>query len=150
MATNEIYKYGDWLTVPVPADALPGDPVVFGTGTLIPGVIEVLFKPELPELAGYVRIPQVPNGNEDGTAVDTSIVEVPADTVFGSVAFRGVWAFDLGEDVPTIGDPVYFTAGAGTAAGTLSLTGPGDGVWGHVHNVGHDGNVHVRLAPVLL
>lgn len=148
MATNEIYRLGDYLTVPVPADALPGDPVVWGDA--IPGVIHALYKPELPEVPGYIRVPTVPNGNESGEAVDPTVVEVPADTVFGSVAFRGVWAFDLGDTVPTIGDPVYFTAGSGAAAGTLSLTGPGDGIYGHVHNVGHDGNVHVRLAAVLL
>ena len=149
MATNEIYRLGDYLTVPVPADAEPGDPVVFGDA--IPGVIEVLYKPDLPDLPGYITVPRVPNGNESGEAIDTEVVEIPADHVFGSVAFRGVWAFDLGDTVPTIGDPVYWSEGTGATPGTLSLAAAGaDGIFGHVHNVGHDGNVHVRLAAVLL
>lgn len=148
MATNEIYKYGDWLTVPVPSDAVPGDPVVWGGA--IPGVVQVLFKPELPPLAGYIAVPQVPNGNESGEAINSD--HLPADTVFGSVSFTGVWAFDIDEDTSTvaIGDPVFFTAGAGTAAGTLSFAGPGDGIYGHVHNRDYNGNVHVRLAATLL
>jgi hypothetical protein len=147
MATNEIHRYGHWLTVPVPADAEAGDPVVFGEA--IPGVVQVAYKPERPEVPGYIALPRIPNGNESGEALDEDLM--PEDSVFGSVAFLGVWAFDLGDVTPTIGDPVYFTAGTGTAVGTLGLTAGGaDGVYGHVTNMGHDGNVHVRLASVLL
>lgn len=147
MATNEIYKYGHWLTVPVPTDAVPGDPVLWGDA--IPGVIQVLHKAELPDLPGYITVPQVPNGNESGEAIDPALM--PADSVFGSVAFIGVWAFDLGDaSAVTIGDPVFVTQAVGTAAATLSLAGPGDGIFGHVHNVDYNGNVHVRLAAVLL
>lgn len=148
MATNEIYKYGHWLTVPVPSDAVPGTPVVWGGA--IPGVVQALFKPELPEVAGYIRVPNVPNGNESGEAIDEALL--PDDSVFGSVAFVGVWAFDLGDaSAAAIGDPVYFTAGSGATPGTLSLAAGGaDGIYGHVHNLDYNGNVHVRLAATLL
>jgi len=156
MATNEIYKYGDWLTVPVPTNAVPGSPVLFGEGdAAIPGVVHALFKAPLPDVPGYITIPTIPNGNEDGedlADLENSPALRPDDMVFGSVAFRGVWAFDLGDDLTavTIGDPVYITRGTAPAASTLSLTAGGDGIYGHVHNVGFDGNVHVRLAAVLL
>lgn len=147
MATNEIHRYGHWLTVPVPADAESNDPVVFGGA--IPGVVQEVYKPERPAVPGYVALPRIPNGNEDGSDIDPDLM--PADSVFGSVAFLGVWAFDLGDVTPEIGSPVYFTEGTGGAPGTLSLTAGGaDGIYGHVTNLGHDGNVHVRLASVLL
>lgn len=140
MATNEIKKYGDWLTVPVPADAVAGDPIVFGEGTGIPGVIQVMYQEDLPDLPGYITIPRVPNGNEDGTAIDEALM--PADTVFGSVAFRGVWAFEIeGADTVALGAAVYFGAGA------LSLAAGGV-QFGHVTNRGTDGRLHVRLAAV--
>jgi len=140
MATNEIKKYGDWLTVPVPADAEAGDPVVFGEGAGIPGVIQVMYQEELPDLPGYITIPRVPNGNEDGSAIDDGLL--PADTVFGSVAFRGVWAFEIEDaDTVTLGAAVYFEDG------DLSLTAGGV-LYGHVTNRGTDGRLHVRLAAV--
>lgn len=140
MATNEIKKYGDWLTVPVPAAAEAGDPVIFGEGTGIPGVIQVKKQDELPDLPGYITIPRVPNGNEDGTAIADGLM--PEGTVFGSVAFRGVWAFEIeGADTVTLGAAVYFDGGE------LSLTAGGV-QFGHVTNRGTDGRLHVRLAAV--
>lgn len=140
MATNEIHKYGDWLTVPVPEDAEAGDPIIFGDAPGIPGVIQVMYQPELPELPGYIAIPRVPNGNESGEDIDDDLM--PADSVFGSVAFRGVWAFEIdGADTATIGDAVYLSGD------TLAL-GSGDALFGHVTNRATDGRLHVRLAAV--
>lgn len=140
MATNEIHKYGDWLTVPVPADAEAGDPVIFGDAPGIPGVIQVMYQAELPDLPGYITIPRVPNGNTTGEDIDPTLM--PADSVFGSIAFRGVWAFEIaGADTATIGDAVYLSGD------TLAL-GAGDAFFGHVTNRATDGRLHVRLAAV--
>lgn len=140
MATNEIYRYGDWLTVPVPDDAAVGDPVVWGGGAGIPGVIQVMYVPERPEIPGYEALPVATGFNESGEAIDPNLI--PEGTVFGSVAFRGVWAFEIeGGDTVEIGAPVYFTDGE------LSLTAGGV-LYGHVHNRGTDGRLHVRLAAV--
>lgn len=140
MATNEIHKYGDWLTVPVPEDAVAGDPIIFGDAPGIPGVIQVKYEEELPDLPGYIAIPRVPNGNETGDDIDDGLR--PEDMVFGSVAFRGVWAFEIdGADSATIGDAVYLSGD------TLAL-GSGDALYGHVTNRATDGRLHVRLAAV--
>lgn len=140
MATNEIHKYGDWLTVPVPNDSVAGDPIIFGGESGIPGVIQVKHEEELPDLPGYITIPRVPNGNETGEDIDETLM--PADSVFGSVAFRGVWAFEVeGADTATIGDAVYLTAG-----NTVALAGTA--LFGHVTNRATDGRLHVRLAAV--
>ncbi len=140
MATNEIHKYGDWLTVPVPEDAVAGDPIIFGDAPGIPGVIQVKYEEELPDLPGYIAIPRVPNGNETGDDIDDGLR--PDDMVFGSVAFRGVWAFEIdGADSATIGDAVYLSGD------TLAL-GSGDALYGHVTNRATDGRLHVRLAAV--
>lgn len=140
MATNEIHKYGDWLTVPVPEDAVAGDPIIFGDAPGIPGVIQVKYEEELPDLPGYIAIPRVPNGNETGDDIDDGLR--PDGMVFGSVAFRGVWAFEIdGADSATIGDAVYLSGD------TLAL-GSGDALYGHVTNRATDGRLHVRLAAV--
>lgn len=140
MATNEIHKYGDWLTVPVPEAAVPGDPIVFGDASGIPGVIQTMYQADLPDLPGYITIPRVPNGNETGEEIDETLM--PAGMVFGSVAFRGVWAFEIeGAETAAIGAAVYLT-------GTDLVLGSGDAFFGHVTNRGTDGRLHVRLAAV--
>lgn len=142
MATNEIKRYGDWLTVPVPDDAESGEPILFGEGAGIPGVIQEMYRPELPDIPGYITLPRVPNGNEDGSAIDEDLM--PEDSVFGSVAFRGVWAFEIdGGDTVTLGAAVYITG-----ARALTLTAGGNTLFGHVTNRGTDGRLHVRLAAV--
>lgn len=140
MATNEIFRYGDWLPVPVPEDAEVGDPVVWGDEAPIPGVIQVMYQPERPEIPGYEAYPVFTGFNESGADIDPGLM--PADSVFGSVAFRGVWAFEIeGAEGATLGDAVYFNGGELTLAS-------GGVLYGHVHNRGTDGRLHVRLAAV--
>ena len=101
---------------------------------------QVMYQAELPDLPGYITIPRVPNGNTTGEDIDPTLM--PADSVFGSVAFRGVWAFEIaGADTATIGDAVYLSGD------TLAL-GAGDALFGHVTNRATDGRLHVRLAAV--
>lgn len=141
MATNEIYRYGDWLTVPVPDDAQVGDPIAWGTSTPVPGVIQVMYVPERPEIPGYEAYPVMTGFNESGAAIDPTLM--PDGSVFASVAFCGVWAFEVAnaEDV-TIGDPVYLGDGA-----LSTIDEAVDSMlYGHVHNRGTDGRLHVRLA----
>lgn len=140
MATNEIYRYGDWLTVPVSEDAAVGDPVVWGEAPGIPGVIQVMYVPERPEIPGYEAYPVMTGFNESGADIAEGLL--PEGTVFGSVAFRGVWTFEIegAEDVE-LGAAVYYEDGE------LSLTAGGV-FFGHVHNRGTDGRLHVRLAAV--
>jgi predicted RecA/RadA family phage recombinase len=50
MATNELYKYGDWISLPVPADLASGAPVLVG------------------HLAGVAQTKEGEGGNADGFA----------------------------------------------------------------------------------
>ena len=136
MATNEIHKYGDWLPVPVPADAEVGNPIIFGDAPGIPGVIQVMYQASPTRRVITIRAcPTATPWHDDPTLM-------PADSVFGSVAFRGVWAFEIdGADTATIGDAVYLSGD------TLAL-GAGDALFGHVTNRATDGRLHVRLAAV--
>ena len=139
MATNEIFRYGDWLTVPVPEDAEVGDAVVWGDVAPIPGVIQVMYGPERPEIPGYEAYPVFTGFNESGADIDPTLM--PTGSVFGSVAFRGVWAFEIeGADTATLGDAVYYNDGLTLASGGV--------LYGHVQNRGTDGRLHVRLAAV--
>lgn len=137
MATNEINKYGDWLTVPVPEDATSGDPVLFAGS--VPGVVQVAYEPDREDIPGYEALPTQTGFNESGAAIGDLM---PSGMKFASVAFRGVWAFEItGSGDATIGDAVYYSGGE------LSLSGgEGAGAFGHVINRGTDGRLHVRLA----
>lgn len=139
MATNEINKYGDWLTVPVSEDAVSGDPVLFAGS--IPGVVQVAYEDERPEIPGYEALPTQTGFNESGAAIGGLM---PDGMKFASVAFRGVWAFEIdGAGDATIGDAVHYSDGE------LSLSGgEGSSAFGHVINRGTDGRLHVRLAAV--
>lgn len=138
MATNEINKYGDWLTVPVPEDAVSGDPVLFAGS--VPGVVQVAYEAEREEIPGYEALPPQSGFNESGSAIGDLM---PSDMKFASVAFRGVWAFEIsGGSDATIGDTVYYSDGELT----LSSGGGDNSAYGHVINRGTDGRLHVRLA----
>lgn len=145
MATNEIHKYGHWLTLPVNEDAQPGDPVVFGGK---PGVVHVIYQPQLPEIEGYVARPVLTGGNESGADIDATLL--PAGTVFASVALIGVWAFAVDEDTTTvleIGTPVYYNAAGNGGRGTVESSGTV--AYGLVTNRGTDGRHHVLLTTDL-
>lgn len=140
MATNEINRYGYWLSVPVREDAESGSPIVFGSR---PGVVQNIHKPEREPIPGYVALPPQSGFNLSGERLDDDNL-LPEGTVFASVAFVGVWAFEIeGADTVTLGDAVYYN----TADDTLSL-GSGDVLYGHVVNRGTDGRLHVLLAGV--
>jgi len=136
MATNEINKYGHWLSVPVRDDAQSGDPVVFGGR---PGVVQVAYTPEREPIPGYVALPAQSGFNLSGQELENQDM-LPEGTKFASVAFIGVWAFEIEGDSVTFGDAVYYDGGTDT----LSLTG--DTLFGHVVNRGTDGRLHVLLA----
>lgn len=137
MATNEINKDGWYLSVPVPETKNVGDPVVVGGS---PAVIQNMYKPEREPIPGYAAFPQLNGFNLDGSELPTGLM--PPNTVFASVAYKGVWAFEItGADTVTLLDPVYYNAGE------LTLTAGGE-LFGHVVNRGTDGRLHVRLASV--
>lgn len=147
MATNEIHKYGQWLTLPVNDDAESGDPVVFGGK---PGVVQVIHQPDRDPIPGYVALPVMSGGNESGEAIDADLL--PADTVFASVALIGVWAFSVDEDDETvleIGTPVYYDAAGNGGRGTVVTTAGGNAPYGLVTNRGTDGRHHVLLTTDL-
>lgn len=137
MATNEIHKYGHWLTIPVPVDLTPGSAYLFGGDT--PCVIQVIHQAERPEIPGYEALPVMSGGNEDTSKIDPALIPdggAPEDYVFASVAFLGVWAFEIEDDL-AIGDEVGANADGTVSAGTG---------FGRVTNRGLDGRYHVRLA----
>lgn len=136
MATNEINKYGHWLSVPVHEDAQSGDPIIFGGR---PGVVQVAYNPERESIPGYVALPVQTGFNLSGQELENQDL-MPADSKFASVAFIGVWAFEIEHTSVTLGDAVYYD----TTTNTLSLTG--DTLYGHVVNRGTDGRLHVLLA----
>lgn len=139
MATNEIHKYGHWLSVPVREDAQSGDPIMFGTR---PGVVQVAYNPEPEQIPGYVALPVQTGFNLSGEDLEEQDM-MPADTKFASVAFIGVWAFEIEDsDGVSYGDPVYYD----DSDNSLSLSG--ETLYGHVTGRGTDGRLHVLLAGV--
>lgn len=147
MATNEIHKWGHWLTLPVNEDARSGDPVVFAGN---PGVVQVIYRDQLPEIEGYVARPMQTGGNESGTDIDASLL--PDGTVFASVALVGVWAFSVDEDDETvleIGTAVYYDSSGNGGRGTVVTTASGNDAYGVVTNRGTDGRHHVLLTTDL-
>lgn len=142
MATNEIHKYGHWLTLPVSDAKQSGDPVVFGGK---PGVVQVIHQEEREPIPGYVALSTQSGGNEDGSEIDSDLL--PENTVFASVALIGVWAFELGGDSdPSLGDTVYYNAAGNDGRGQVTTDASGDNpVYGIVTNRGTDGRFHVLL-----
>ena len=101
MATNEVYKYSDWIPLPVdPADlqVLPGDPVkvngLVGVAQAVAGV------------ANTYTIGSM-------TVTETNPISHSLEDGYMSVALTGAFAFDVtGADENTeMGTPVYFTVG---------------------------------------
>lgn len=134
MATNEIFKEANYLSLPVPAGTVSGDPVQIG------------------ELVGVAQ-------TTEGENVGTSMVytpevwgQIPTSTGFNeagfaSIALKGAFAFEIegGEDLEH-GVAVGISLGTGEDGRNVLVTGAGDGRFGHV--VGHtsDGRVVVRIA----
>lgn len=138
MATNEIYKDANYLSLPVPAGTMSGDPVLVG------------------ELVG---VAQTSEGDNSYTSVpvrrqigDPAWNTMPAstggnETGYASVALIGAFAFEIeGGDALTHGTAVGISVGTGPDGRNVLVTGAGDARFGHV--VGHtsDGRVVVRIA----
>lgn len=138
MATNEIFKEADYLSLPVPEGTVSGDPVLVG------------------ELVG---VAQTSEGDNSYTSTpirramdDPAWNTVPASTGgneagFASVALKGAFAFEIdGGDALTHGTAVGISEGTGPDGRNVLVTGAGDARFGHV--VGHtsDGRVVVRIA----
>lgn len=136
MALNEIYKYSDWIPLPVdPADlqVLPGDPVkvngLVGVAQAVAGV------------ANTYTIGSM-------TVTETNPISHSLEDGYMSVALTGAFAFDVtGADENTeMGTPVYFTVGNSSTSSTLT-TSSGAGLgFGHIVNRTTDGRFVVRLA----
>lgn len=140
MATNEIHKYGHWLTLPVPENKQSGDPVVFAGK---PGVVQVIHEEERAPIAGYVALPTQSGFNESGEAIDSALM--PDGMVFASVALIGVWAFVLDGEPENveIGTPVFYNPAGNDGRGSVATSG--DAPYGIVTNRGTDGRYHVLL-----
>lgn len=138
MATNEIFKYSDWISLPVPTGTLSGDPVIVGGAT------------------GLVGVAQTTEGENVGTTMvytPDQFGQIPTSTGFNeagyaSVALTGAWAFTIdGGDAMEAGDPVNISEGTGPdGRNELVAAGGGTARFGHVINHTSDGRVVVRIA----
>lgn len=134
MATNEIYKFSQWIPLPIPADAADstnGDPILVGG---LVGVIQVVGGATLTYTVGVTTVTTV----ESSTSLEEG---------WASVALCGAWAFEIdGTDTADVGDAVYITQGAGGAAATLSYSSVGAGMrFGYLVNTTTDGRAIVRI-----
>lgn len=120
MATNEVFKYGQWISLPLPLrgsdpaknddPTLPGDPVKIGS--IVGFAQEVGGKPVTYSIGG-TTVTQDRN---------------PANSLqpgWASVALVGAFAFPVsGWDAEVMGSgtPVFITAAAGSTRATLTTT----------------------------
>lgn len=87
MATNEIFRHGDFVSLPVPDGTKSGDPVrVGGLNAVAQTDKAVVHTPD--EIQGY----PYDGGNPIGNA---------------SCALDGAWEFQVDFAVENVGDPVY-------------------------------------------
>lgn len=135
MATNEIYKYSDWIPLPIdPSDLLVvnGDPVKVNG---LVGVAQVVGGAELTYTIGTMTVTHAEGSSslEDG---------------YMSVALTGAFAFAVtGANGSTeMGTPVYFTVGDTDTSSTLTVTSGAGLGFGHIVNRTSDGRFVVRLA----
>lgn len=137
MATNEIFKYSQWIPLPVVEGTDNGDPVLVGE---LVGVAQ--------EVGGLTR-----TWSLGGTALEPvpnlTVTYAPAsnhlEPGWASVALVGAFAFEIEDSADAeVGDPVYITQGAGGAAATLSYAG-GDRRFGYHINMTTDGRAVVRI-----
>lgn len=119
MATNEVFKYGQWVSLPLPlrgndpdVNADPtrnGDPVLIGD---IVGVAQEVGGVPVSYAVGSTTVTQTRN---------------PANSLepgWASVALTGAWALPVDDYDPTIhgaGTTVNITAAAGSTPATLSI-----------------------------
>lgn len=135
MATNEIYKFSDWIPLPVPANlkVVSGDPVKVG---------------------GLVGVAQAVGGQGSTytigslTVTDTSQNATSLEPGWMSVALIGAFAFAVtgASGSTAMGTPVYLVAGNSTNSNTLSTSSSANQGFGHIVNRTSDGLYVVRIA----
>lgn len=137
MATNEIFKYSQWIPLPVVEGTVNNSPVL--VGELVGVAQEVGGLSQTWSIGGTALAP-VPN---------LSVTYAPAsnhlEPGWASVALVGAFAFEIeGSEDAEAGDPVYITQGTGGAPATLSYAS-GDRRFGHHINLNTDGRAVVRI-----
>lgn len=136
MSTNEVYKYSDWIPLPIdPADlqVLPGDPV---------------------RVNGLMGVAQVVGGHVNTytigtmTVTETDPISSSLEDGYMSVALVGAFAFAVtgASESTEMGTPVYFVVGDSTNSSTLSTAVVAGTGFGHIINMTTDGRFVVRLA----
>lgn len=138
MATNEVYKYSQWISLPVVEGTVNGSPVLVGDG-LVGVAQEVGGLTQTWSIGGMALAPQ-PN---------LTVTQVPAsnhlEPGYASVALVGAFALEVeGATLEDVGSAVYITQGTGGAAATLSMAS-GDYRFGFIVNVIPDGRAVVRI-----
>lgn len=136
MATNEIYKYSDWIALPKdPADLLvvSGDPVRVNG---LMGVAQVVAGETLTYTIGSM------------TVTETDPISSSLEDGWMSVALVGAFAFAVtGADANTeMGTAVYFVVGDTTNSSTLSTAVVAGTGFGHIVGRTSDDRFIVRLA----
>lgn len=138
MATNEIFKEANYLSLPVPEGTVSGDPVLVGE---LVGVAQTTEGDN-----SYTSFPASRSMGDPGwgtVPVSTGFNEAG----FASIALKGAFAFEIegGADLEH-GVAVGISEGTGPDGRNVLVTGAGDARFGHV--VGHtsDDRVVVRIA----
>lgn len=135
MATNEIFKFSDWIPLPVPANTqvLSGDPVKVG---------------------GLVGVAQAVGGQGSTytigslTVTDTSQNATSLEPGWMSVALIGAFAFPVtgATGSTAMGTPVYIVAGDSDTSNSLTTSVTANTGFGHIINRTSDGLYVVRIA----
>lgn len=143
MATNEVYKYSDWIPLPLSedaADTVAGDPVLVGglvgVAQAVGGVTITVSSDSSPTLS-----------RGGGMTISYTESSTSLEPGYASVALVGAWAFEIDDtDTADVGDAVYITQGVGGDAATLSyVSGGADMRFGYLINTTSDGRAIVRI-----
>lgn len=135
MATNEIFKFSDWIPLPVTANVktVSGDPVKVGG---LVGVAQAVGGEGVTYTIGSM------------TVTDTSQNSTSLEDGWMSVALIGAFAFPVtgASGSTAMGTPVYFAVGNSTTSSTLTTSSTANLGFGHIINRTSDGLYVVRLA----
>lgn len=114
MATNEIFRDADHLSLPVPAGKKAGDPVRIGG---LNGVLQT----------DRARVDGVSPTNADGTRNATYNYGGGNPEGYATVWLKGAHTFNVDFAVNGVGDPVYILADGSGLTGTAT----GNNLYGH-------------------